>query len=210
MPETIIGQLLDFFSSMGYPGIVFLMAIESSFIPFPSEVVIPPAAYLAQKGEMDLFLVVISGIAGSLAGAVVNYVLARTLGRAAIYSLAEKRFARFLLITPEKVMKSEEYFIKYGNISTFIGRLIVGIRQLISIPAGLARMKMGNFLFYTTLGSSIWVIILALLGYYFGEKQEVLERYYKEIAIVTSALFATAAVIYFYVKFRRKAASEKQ
>ncbi len=210
MPETIIGQLLDFFSSMGYPGIVFLMAIESSFIPFPSEVVIPPAAYLAQKGEMDLFMVVISGIAGSLVGAVVNYVLARTLGRAAIYSLAEKRFARFLLITPEKVMKSEEYFIKYGNISTFIGRLIVGIRQLISIPAGLARMKMGNFLFYTTLGSSIWVVILALLGYYFGEKQEVLERYYKEIAIFTSALFATAAAIYFYVKFRRKTASEKK
>jgi len=192
-----IDLLLLFSAKMGYLGIIFLMAIESSFIPFPSEVVVPPAAYLASQGQMNIFLVVISGIIGSLIGAIFNYFFAMSLGRKIVYSLAGHRYARILLIDENKIAKAEEYFLKYGNISTFIGRLVPAVRQLISIPAGFSRMNFKNFIFYTFLGSSAWTIILAVLGYTFGANQEILSMYYREIKII--AIVLCLGVILFFV-----------
>lgn len=160
-----INFLLNISHQLGYGGIVFLMTIESSFIPFPSELVIPPAAYLAAKGQMNLYGVIGAGVVGSLFGAIVNYVLARTLGRTVVYAVAKRHFMRYLLVTQAKIERAEEFFLKYGNIATFIGRLIPVIRQLISLPAGFARMNFSKFLFYTALGSGLWVTFLAVATY---------------------------------------------
>lgn len=190
--EQIVQYVLSISADLGYLGIVFLMAIESSFIPFPSEVVIPPAAYLAALGQMNIFLVIISGIVGSIIGACFNYYLALTLGRKFVYALANKKIAKLFLIDQEKIQKAENYFVEYGNLSTFIGRLVPAVRQLISIPAGFSQMDFKKFIFFTTLGSGTWVTILAILGYYFGANQDSLSRYYNEIwtlAIVTGVGF---------------------
>jgi len=197
----VINLILNFSQSIGYVGIIILMTIESSFIPFPSEIVIPPAAYLASLGEMKISLVIISGIIGSLLGAIVNYFLALTLGRKIIYCLANTKVARMLLITENKIKKSEDYFIKYGNLSTFIGRLIPAVRQLISIPAGFSKMHFGKFIFYTFLGSSTWTIILAILGYSFGANQELFEKYYREISLF---FIIAAFVVFFGIIFYQK------
>jgi len=173
---------------MNYYTITILMTIESSFIPFPSEVVIPPAAWKAAQGELNLFLVIFFGTVGALIGALVNYYLAKSLGRMLVYKFADTRFAHLCMINPEKVEKAEAYFVKNGNISTFIGRLIPGIRQLISIPAGLAKMPMTPFLVYTVLGAGVWNILLALLGYYLQSKQELFDLYYKELSYGLLAL----------------------
>ena len=172
MLDQMVQFILDKFSQMGYSGVTIMMMIESSFIPFPSEVVIPPAAYLASKSELNLYLVILSGVIGSILGALVNYFLAFFLGRAVIYRLAETRFSKLCMINTHKIQRAEQYFNKYGVISTFIGRLIPVIRQLISIPAGLAKMNLGSFVLFTAIGSGIWTVILALFGYYFGENQE--------------------------------------
>jgi membrane protein DedA with SNARE-associated domain len=143
------------------------MAIESSFIPFPSEVVVPPAAYKAAvSGEMNVFLVVLFATIGANIGALINYYLAKWLGRPIIYKFANSRFGHMCLIDEAKVQNAEVYFEKHGALSTFIGRLIPAVRQLISIPAGLAKMKLSVFLIYTTLGAGIWNAILAAIGYY--------------------------------------------
>ncbi len=165
MLETFFQILLDFSADLGYLGILFLMTVESSFIPFPSELAIPPAAYLAYQGEMNIYLVVLFGILGSLIGALINYYLAFFLGRPIIYSLTEKKWAKVFLISSKKIEKAERYFLKYGEASTFIGRLIPVIRQLISLPAGFTKMKLRPFIIYTTLGAGIWVIVLAVIGY---------------------------------------------
>lgn len=145
-----------------------LMAIESSFIPFPSEVVVPPAAYKAASGSGDLnvFLVILFATIGANIGAMINYYLAYFVGRPIVYSFANSRFGHMCLISEEKVKQAEEYFDKHGALSTFIGRLIPAVRQLISIPAGLAKIKLSTFLLYTTLGAGIWNAILAAIGYY--------------------------------------------
>lgn len=198
----IINFLLAFSQKMGYAGIVFLMTIESTFFPLPSELVIPPAAYLAQKGEMNVFFIIIAGVIGSLIGASINYIIAFTLGRKIIYSLANHKLAKLLLISEEKVKISENYFLKHGNISTFLGRLIPGIRHLISIPAGFSKMKLSSFIFYTLLGSTVWNCILAASGYYFGSNQELLLSYYEEYEIIIYSILAIiilVALIY-YIK----------
>ena len=152
---------------LNYWTITLLMAIESSFIPFPSEVVVPPAAYKsAVSNEMNVFLVVFFATVGANIGAMINYYLAKWLGRPIIYKFANSRIGHMCLIDEAKVQKAEQYFEERGALSTFIGRLIPAVRQLISIPAGLARMKMGTFLLYTTLGAGIWNAILAAIGYY--------------------------------------------
>lgn len=152
---------------LNYGTITLLMTIESSFIPFPSEVVVPPAAYKAAvSGEMNIFLVVLFATIGANIGAIINYYLAKCLGRPIIYKFANSRIGHMCLIDEAKVQHAEEYFDKRGALSTFIGRLIPAVRQLISIPAGLARMKIGTFLLYTTLGASIWNAILAAIGWY--------------------------------------------
>lgn len=152
---------------LNYWTITLLMTIESSFIPFPSEVIVPPAAYKsAVSNEMNVFLVVFFATVGANIGALINYYLAKWLGRPIIYKFANSRIGHMCLIDEAKVQKAEQYFEERGALSTFIGRLIPAVRQLISIPAGLARMKIGTFLLYTTLGAGIWNAILAAIGYY--------------------------------------------
>ena len=190
---------------MNYWTVTILMTIESSFIPFPSEIVIPPAAWKAAQGELNIFLVVLSGTAGALIGALINYYIARYLGRILVYKFAETRFAKLCMINAEKVEKAEAYFVKNGNASTFIGRLVPGIRQLISLPAGLAKMKMAPFILYTALGAAIWNIILAVLGYFLYSQKELLNRYYLELTIVLLALggFYVLYLIWKGIKKRR-------
>ena len=152
---------------LNYWTITLLLTIESSFIPFPSEVVVPPAAYKAAVGDsMNVYLVVLFATLGADLGALINYFLAKWLGRPIVYKFANSRFGHMCLIDEAKVQHAEEYFDKHGALSTFIGRLIPAVRQLISIPAGLAKMKLGTFLLYTTLGAGIWNSILAAIGYY--------------------------------------------
>ena len=201
--DIIFEIILNFFSDFGYWGVFFLMAIESSFIPFPSEVVVPPAAYLAAQGQYNVYLIVFFGILGTLLGALINYFLALKLGRTIIYSLLETKIAKALFLDVDKIKKSEDYFLKYGNISTFIGRLVPAVRQLISIPAGFSRMKLKNFILYTTLGSGIWISILAVLGYQLGANKDLLSEYYDQIKTALW-FFASFFVIYLFIKIRKK------
>ena len=156
-----------FCDNASYWFVFLFMVIESSFIPFPSEVVVPPAAYLAvSRGDMNIYLVVLCATAGAVVGALINYVLALWIGRPIVYQFANSRLGRACLITPEKVEKAEVYFDRHGAVSTFIGRLIPAIRQLISIPAGISRMNVWSFLLFTMLGAMVWNVILALMGYW--------------------------------------------
>ena len=193
--------IIDWYKeNLNYGTITLFMAIESSFIPLPSELVIPPAAYLAYKGQLKLSLIIIFSTLGCILGALFNYTLSVTLGRKIIYALARSKWARIFFITPEKIENAERYFIKNGNISTFIGRLIPGIRHLISIPAGLSKMNIGSFVMYTFIGSAVWNATLAILSYFLIDKWEV---YFREITwgfIVLGAGF----VIYLIVKAIRK------
>ena len=162
---TFIQLCLD---HLNYWTITLLMAIESSFIPFPSEVVVPPAAYKAAGGnsELNVYLVVLFATIGANIGALINYFLAYFVGRPIVYKFANSRFGHMCLIDEDKVKHAEAYFEKHGALSTFVGRLIPAVRQLISIPAGLAKMKLSTFLLYTTLGAGIWNAILASIGFY--------------------------------------------
>ena len=164
--ESVAELLKWVLENLNYWVVTIFMAIESSFIPFPSEAVVPPAAWKAMADDsMNIILVVVFATIGADLGALVNYYLAKWLGRPIVYKFANSRFGHMCLIDEEKVRHAEEYFRKHGAASTFFGRLIPAIRQLISIPAGLAGMKMGPFLLYTTLGAGIWNTILAILGY---------------------------------------------
>jgi membrane protein DedA with SNARE-associated domain len=156
--------------NLNYGTVTLFMAIESSFIPFPSEAVVPPAAWKATvTGEMNILLVILFATIGAITGALVNYFLALWFGRPIIYKFANSRIGHMCLIDEDKVKYAEEYFDKHGAISTIIGRLVPAVRQLISIPAGLARMGLGRFLLFTTLGAGIWNIILAVLGYWMSK-----------------------------------------
>lgn len=153
--------------NLNYWVVTLFMAIESSFIPFPSEVIVPPAAWKSMADDsMNIFFVIVFATVGADMGALINYYLARWLGRPIVYKFANSRFGHMCLIDEEKVKHAEEYFRKHGAASTFFGRLIPAVRQLISIPAGLAGMKLSSFLLYTTLGAGIWNTILALMGYF--------------------------------------------
>ncbi len=207
MEKIFSGVINWYMEHINYGTITLLMAIESSFIPFPSEVVVPPAAWKAASGELNIFLVVLFSTIGAIIGALVNYFLAVLLGRPIIYKLADTKIAHLLLIDRAGIEKAENYFLKYGKSSTFIGRLIPAIRQLISIPAGLARMNMRDFLIFTFIGSGLWNVILALLGFFFYTQKELLERYYKEltyILIVLGILFFGYLIIKFILSERRK------
>lgn len=167
-----------YLSNINYFTITVLMAIESSFVPLPSELVIPPAAYLAVEGKLNLGLVIFFSTLGCIIGALFNYFLSFYLGRRIIYALADSRWAKLFFINQQKVEHAEQYFLKNGNTSTFIGRLLPGIRHLISIPAGLAKMNLKKFILYTALGSAIWNAILAVMSYILVDKWEV---YFREI-----------------------------
>lgn len=191
--------------NMNYTSITILMAVESSFIPFPSEVVIPPAAYIASKPDshLNIFLVVLFGTLGALIGAFINYFLALWLGRPIMYRLADSKVGKLLLLSSDKIKKAEEYFNNHGKISTFIGRLIPGIRQLISLPAGLARMNLFSFTLYTALGAIVWNVILALVGYIAHGQADLINEYSHELSVIILVLLGL--VVFFYlVKFLRK------
>ncbi|AAP76638.1 DedA family protein [Helicobacter hepaticus] len=160
---NIINSIVEIVGNLGYIGIFIMMFLESSFFPFPSEVVMIPAGYLVFKGEMNAIIAVICGIAGSLAGALFNYYIALKFGRDFLI-----RYGKYVFFTESTMQKMEAFFIKHGPMSTFVGRLITIIRQYISLPAGLARMNLVKFCLYTSLGAGIWVIILTLIGYYAG------------------------------------------
>ena len=195
--------ILNFFVLINYWGVFFLMTIESSFIPFPSEIVVPPAAYLAAQGKLNIWLVILAGSFGSLLGALINYYLARYLGRPIVYRLLKTKLAKYLLLSEEKVKKAEYFFARYDKASTFFGRLIPVVRQLISLPAGFAKMNVWSFSAYTLLGASIWTSVLAALGYFFGAHDEKLRQYYHEIVLVI-IIIAILSILYFIIKNRRK------
>lgn len=199
---------------LNYWTITLLMAIESSFIPFPSEVVIPPAAYKAASGnsELNVYLVVLFATIGANIGALINYYLAYFVGRPIVYKFANSRFGHMCLIDEAKVKHAEEYFDKHGAMSTFIGRLVPAVRQLISIPAGLARMGLGRFVLFTTLGAGVWNSILAALGYWMASipgmdtEEAVMQKvkeYSGEIGIAF-AVIAVAIVVYLIYKGCKK------
>ena len=208
--ESIVMKVENWYANnMSYLSITLLMTIESSFIPFPSEVVIPPAAYVAGKEDstlhvtdnyiLNVLLIVLFGTIGALLGAIINYVLAMWLGRPIIYAFADSKVGHLCLLSSEKVKKAEDYFNDHGKVSTFVGRLIPGIRQLISIPAGLSKMNFGQFLLYTFLGASIWNIVLALLGYIAHGQMDLIHAYSHELSIAIMALLGIV-VVYFVVK----------
>jgi membrane protein DedA with SNARE-associated domain len=190
--------LVDLIFELGYAGIFFLMAIESSFVPFPSEIVLIPAGYLASKGEMDMFFILIAAIGGSLLGAFINYFGALWIGRRIL-----ERYGKYILIKPETLDKLDDFFAKHGHISTFTGRLIPGIRQLISIPAGLSRMDLRVFTIYTALGAGIWSAILIVLGYLLGENEALIKTYLTQITMAAVLSAMAMMALYFYIQKRK-------
>lgn len=189
--KTIVEQVTSWYmDNMNYGTVTLLMVIESSFIPFPSEVVVPPAAYkaLEEGSNMNIVLVVVFATLGAIIGALINYLLALWLGRPIIYKFVETRFGKMCLLDKQKVEKAEKYFDKHGKSSTFIGRLVPGIRQLISIPAGLAKMNIATFVCFTALGAGIWNIILALLGYVGHGNKELIDQYSHELSYILLGL----------------------
>lgn len=202
---VIFSNIINWYlSHISYWTIFFLMTIESSFIPFPSEIVIPPAAYKAASGDLNIYMVVLVGTLGALAGALFNYYFAKWLGRRLLLKFANTRLANLMLINQESIEKSELYFRNHGKSSTLIGRLVPGIRQLISIPAGISEMKLSDFILYTIIGSTIWNVILALLGYFFYSQKEILHQYYSELSIVCLVLGLLYVAYLVYKGFKRK------
>ena len=209
LTQTVVHWLAELIFQLGYLGIALLMALESSFVPFPSEVVLPPAGYLAAQGRMSAVLATAAGLAGSLLGALVNYYIAGKLGRPLLY-----RYGRYVLIKPASLERAERFFRKHGEISMFVGRLIPVIRQLISLPAGFARMRLDKFLLYTLAGAGIWCVILTYIGWIVGRNaaaltalDEVLasEQVRQLVSRATVALIPLVVlVIVVYVLARRR------
>ena len=196
---------------LNYWVITLLMTIESSFIPVPSEVVVPPAAYLSasENSELNVFLVVLFATLGALLGALINYFLARYLGRPIIYRFANSRFGHMCLIDEEKVRMAEEYFDRHGALGTFVGRLVPAVRQLISIPAGLSRMSISRFLLYTTLGAGLWNSILAAIGYYLAsvvpyDQLDATVAHYAVYLKIAMLLLGAGVVVYLIYKGVKK------
>ncbi len=201
----VINSVVEWYmANLNYFTVAFLMVIESSFIPFPSEVVIPFAAYKAAQGSMNIFGVILAGTLGALVGALVNYYLAMYLGRPLVYKFADSRMGRLFLLSKEKVVHAEEYFIRNGKSSTFIGRLVPAVRQLISIPAGLARMNTRDFVLYTVAGAGIWNIILALIGYYLYEIREKIFPYIEVILWSLGGIFVAYLLFKAWKSARKK------
>ena len=213
---SLISDITAWYSAhMTYGSVAALMAVESSFVPFPSEVVVPPAAYVvgvdpasalyvSDVYAVNVALIVLVASLGAILGACINYGLSVWLGRPIIYKFADSKLGHMLLLSSEKIQKAEDYFNEHGKVSTFVGRLIPGIRQLISIPAGLARMHFGAFLGYTFLGAFIWNTVLALLGVLAKGNQELIERYNKELSIAILAI-VVLAMLYVGIKYIIKA-----
>lgn len=200
---TAITTIVAVVGKLGYSGIIIMMFLESSFFPFPSEVVIPPAGYLSSMGKMNIYLVIATGILGSILGALFNYWLAVKLGRPAII-----RFGRYFGMNESKFSRVEQIFCNHGKFSTFIGRLIPGVRQYISFPAGLARMPLSPFIIYTGLGAGIWIIILAIIGYLVGNNQELIKQYsHQSLYYLLPGILVISCIYIWY--HRKKQRTEK-
>jgi len=193
-----------YMANLNYWTIFLLMAIESSFIPFPSEIVVPFAAWKAAEGTLSLAGVMLASTAGAMVGAIFNYYFALWLGRPVLYRLADTRWAHLLLIDRTNIEKAENYFVKHGKSSTFIGRLVPAVRQLISLPAGLARMKIRTFLFYTFLGAGIWNLILTLVGYFAYDMRDHILPYLDWVMYAVGALFVGWLAYQVVKAYRRK------
>ncbi len=200
MIHDIANTIVSYIGDWGYIGIFLLMFLESTFFPFPSEIIMIPAGYLAYQGEMNIYIIVLVGILGSLAGALLNYYLAVTLGRKFLI-----KYGKYFFIKEQTLTKLDTFFAKHGEISTFTGRLIPGIRQLISLPAGLARMNIAKFSLYTAIGAGIWVVVLVGVGYLVGSNEALISEYLKSATLI--ALVSVALITVFYIlrnKKRRK------
>src|SRR5664279_1552769 len=192
--------LFDWYmANLNYFTIALLMLIESTFLPLPSEVVITFAAYKAGQGELNVFILVLTASIGALTVSMINYTLAYYLGRPLVYKFAESKLGKMCLLSKEKVMHAEEYFIRNGKTSTFIGRLVPGIRHLISIPAGLAKMSLRDFMTFTFIGAGIWNIILAIIGYYLYAVREQIFPYVGHILLGVGIIF----VVYLIIKAQK-------
>ena len=206
MVERLMNWLLATLLTLGYPGIVALMAIESSILPLPSELVMPPAGYWVAKGKMSLPIVLLCGTVGSVIGALANYWVAQLLGRALV-----RRFGRYILLSEHSLERAERYFAAHGEISTLVGRLLPVIRHLISIPAGIARMPLGRFVTYTAVGAFAWCAVLTGIGYFLGRHEDVLrnaevQRYVTRVLVVLIPLIVVGIGTYIVLQRRRRAA----
>ena len=201
--HELITWLVDTIGVLGYPGIFILMAMESSVIPIPSEVVMPPAGYLAQQGQMNVWVAILCGTVGSLVGAYANYFAAHYLGRPLLL-----KYGKYVWISEGKFAKVETFFHRHGEISTFIGRLLPVIRHLISLPAGLAGMNHLKFSLYTLLGAGIWVTILTWIGYFIGQNQELIMKYSHQ-ALLGVVAFSIILIAVYVRRHRKKSVSSR-
>jgi membrane protein DedA with SNARE-associated domain len=202
--QEVITWLVTTIGVLGYPGIFILMTIESSAFPFPSEIIMTPAGYLAYKGEMNMALVILCGTAGSLAGAYINYFAARYLGRPLLL-----KYGKYVFLTEHKFSKAEVFFRKHGEISTFIGRLLPGVRQIISLPAGLAGMNHAKFALYTAAGAGIWVTVLAWIGYLVGSNEALVMQYARQAVIGAVVLSVIIAAVYVWYHKRSRSSDSR-
>ena len=184
----------------GYPGVLVMMTLESTFVPLPSELVMPQAGYLAAQGHMNFALAVLMAVIGGVLGSLINYGLAFWLGRPFFL-----RFGKYLLCPPHKFEKMEKYFATHGEISIFTGRLLLGVRHFISFPAGLARMHLWKFCFYTAFGAGLWAAILAAIGYFVGNNPALLHAYYRQATLLVGAgcVVLIGGYVYFHRRRRR-------
>mgnify|MGYP000137832808 CR=1 FL=1 len=204
MLQEMAHWILEAIGQISYLGVAGLMFLESSFFPFPSEVVVPPAGYLAARGSMNLWLVILAGTGGSLLGGLFNYWLALVVGRPFLL-----RYGRYLFISPKSLHRAEVFFDRHGHISTFIGRLLPGVRQYISLPAGLARMDLFLFSLFTSLGAGCWVAVLALLGFWFGQNPELISSYLRDATLGALLFCLLLGGAYLLVQKRRRRTSNR-
>lgn len=202
MIESLIDLIVQFVKDLGYVGIFIMTFVESSFLPIPAEITMIPAGYLVSQGEMNGWIVMIAATAGSIGGASLNYWIAWRFGRGLLL-----RYSKFFFITEAKLLKIEAFFEEHGNISTFTGRLLPGVRHFISFPAGLARMNIGRFIFYTGLGGGLWMFALLMVGYFLGENAEVAKQFVLALAgkfIIGAALLVAVYIIFHRYQQRKK------
>lgn len=197
---VVVTFLVHTVGRLGYAGVILLMALESSFVPFPSEVVVPPAGYLASLGQMNIFLVILSGIVGSILGSLLNYWIASRFGRDFLL-----KYSKYFFINTEKFARFEVFFNTHGEITTFVGRLIPVIRQYISFPAGLVRMNLKKFIFYTGLGAAIWCTVLAYVGYFVGNNIDIIKEDIDYIMYFIFPALILLVIIYMIIyKYHKK------